>query len=80
MLFCVKNSGRELFLADASLFVDDAEAFDSYTREEEPEIGEASSSTQQVVMSPYVFCFIAWKNSFLLVCCFSSSVIMLPCK
>jgi hypothetical protein len=31
----VWNSGRELFLADASLFVDDAEAFDHYEREEE---------------------------------------------
>lgn len=47
-----RMSGRELFLADASLFVDDAEAFDSYTREEEPEIGEASSSTQQAQEKP----------------------------
>jgi hypothetical protein len=31
----VWNSGRELFLADASLFVDDAEAFDHYEREGE---------------------------------------------
>ncbi|KAK6126042.1 hypothetical protein DH2020_040156 [Rehmannia glutinosa] len=29
-------SGRELFLSDASLFVDDAEAYDQYQREEEP--------------------------------------------
>lgn len=28
-------SGRELFAADASLFVDDAEAFDKYQREDE---------------------------------------------
>jgi hypothetical protein len=30
-----RMSGRELFLADASLFVDDAEAFDHYEREGE---------------------------------------------
>ncbi|PWA51544.1 zinc finger C-x8-C-x5-C-x3-H type family protein [Artemisia annua] len=29
--------GRELFLADASLFVDDAEAYEKYHREEEPD-------------------------------------------
>ncbi|KAK4766217.1 hypothetical protein SAY87_007859 [Trapa incisa] len=50
-----RMSGRELFLSDASLFVDDAEAYDKYQREEEPESepksakedsgqGEASSS------------------------------------
>lgn len=42
------HSGRELFLADASLFVDDAEAYDSYVREDEPDVVEASGSTQQV--------------------------------
>ncbi|KAL5800157.1 hypothetical protein ACOSQ3_033249 [Xanthoceras sorbifolium] len=31
-----RMSGRELFLADASLFVDDAEAYEKYQREEEP--------------------------------------------
>ena len=31
-------SGRELFLLDASLFVDDAEAYDKYEREEEPDV------------------------------------------
>ncbi|KAL2509475.1 Zinc finger CCCH domain-containing protein 21 [Forsythia ovata] len=30
-----RMSGRELFLSDASLFVDDAEAYDKYQREEE---------------------------------------------
>lgn len=29
------TSGRELFLLDSSLFVDDAEAYDKYQREEE---------------------------------------------
>ncbi|KAG9138921.1 hypothetical protein Leryth_007551 [Lithospermum erythrorhizon] len=31
-------SGRELFLSDASLFVDDAEAYDKYQREEESDV------------------------------------------
>ncbi|KAL3839611.1 hypothetical protein ACJIZ3_024202 [Penstemon smallii] len=33
-----RMSGRELFLADASLFIDDAEAYDKYQREEEPDV------------------------------------------
>lgn len=33
-------SGRELFLMDASLFVDDAEAYERYQRQEEPESSE----------------------------------------
>ncbi|CAI9766298.1 unnamed protein product [Fraxinus pennsylvanica] len=32
-----RMSGRELFLSDASLFIDDAEAYDKYQREEEPD-------------------------------------------
>nr|XP_043612858.1 zinc finger CCCH domain-containing protein 11-like [Erigeron canadensis] len=32
-----RMSGRELFLSDASLFVDDAEAYEKYNREEEPD-------------------------------------------
>ncbi|GMN51189.1 hypothetical protein TIFTF001_020347 [Ficus carica] len=32
-----RMSGRELFLSDASLFVDDIEAYEQYTRQEEPE-------------------------------------------
>ncbi|KAL7588126.1 zinc finger CCCH domain-containing protein 11 [Lactuca sativa] len=32
-----RMSGRELFLSDASLFVDDAEAYEKYHREEEPD-------------------------------------------
>ncbi|CAN1142888.1 Zinc finger CCCH domain-containing protein 11 [Linum perenne] len=35
-----RMSGRELFLADASLFVDDAEAYEKYQRAEEPEAAE----------------------------------------
>ncbi|KAK1572032.1 hypothetical protein Q3G72_026534 [Acer saccharum] len=38
-----RMSGRELFLSDASLFVDDAEAYEKYQREEE------QSSTEQKV-------------------------------
>ncbi|KAG5557940.1 hypothetical protein RHGRI_008002 [Rhododendron griersonianum] len=33
-------SGRELFLSDSSLFVDDAEAYEKYNREEEPDATE----------------------------------------
>ncbi|XP_059457874.1 zinc finger CCCH domain-containing protein 11-like isoform X1 [Corylus avellana] len=54
-----RMSGRELFLSDASLFVDDAEAYEKYQREEELEAaeqkvkddsaaGEPSSSTNTV--------------------------------
>lgn len=39
-----RMSGRELFAADASLFVDDAEAFDEYQRDQEEE--ESSSQAQ----------------------------------
>ncbi|KAF5467180.1 hypothetical protein F2P56_017034 [Juglans regia] len=35
-----RMSGRELFLSDASLFVDDAEAYEKYQREEELEAAE----------------------------------------
>ncbi|CAK7325558.1 unnamed protein product [Dovyalis caffra] len=35
-----RMSGRELFLSDSSVFVDDAEAYEDYQREEEPEVTE----------------------------------------
>ncbi|XP_047336882.1 zinc finger CCCH domain-containing protein 11 [Impatiens glandulifera] len=35
-----RMSGRELFLSDASLFVDDAEAYEGYHRDEEPNVNE----------------------------------------
>ncbi|XAR56106.1 hypothetical protein NMG60_11036437 [Bertholletia excelsa] len=35
-----RMSGRELFLSDSSLFVDDAEAYEKYQREEEPGVAE----------------------------------------
>ncbi|PKI32417.1 hypothetical protein CRG98_047180, partial [Punica granatum] len=55
--------GRELFLSDASLFVDDAEAYEKYQREEEPEAAsekakensaqsEASSSREGAAADP----------------------------
>ena len=38
LIHCVWSlSGRELFLSNASLFVDDAEAFEEYQREKEEE-------------------------------------------
>lgn len=45
------NSGRELFLSDASLFVDDVEAIDVYDREdEEPASVQTSAPSQEVVI------------------------------
>ncbi|XP_023747121.1 zinc finger CCCH domain-containing protein 11 [Lactuca sativa] len=40
-----RMSGRELFLSDASVFVDDAEAYEKYHREEEPDKGQNGTST-----------------------------------
>ncbi|XP_004497453.1 zinc finger CCCH domain-containing protein 11 [Cicer arietinum] len=39
-----RMSGRELFLSDASLFVDDAEAYDKYQREPEPDETEQNGT------------------------------------
>ena len=35
LFFVLCCSGRELFMSDASVFVDDAEAYEKYQREEE---------------------------------------------
>lgn len=35
-----RMSGRELFLSDASWFVDDAEAYEKYNREEQPDVDQ----------------------------------------
>ena len=43
------SSGRELFMADASVFVDDAEAYEVYEREEEPEANEESVNVPSLV-------------------------------
>ncbi|OEL16631.1 Zinc finger CCCH domain-containing protein 11 [Dichanthelium oligosanthes] len=42
-----RMSGRELFMADASVFVDDAEAYEVYEREKEHEANEESSKKSQ---------------------------------
>lgn len=46
------SSGRELFLSDASLFVDDAEAYDKYQREEE--VDADPKVTVSLVHLPYL--------------------------
>lgn len=40
MYFLLLPSGRELFLSDASVFVDDAEAYEEYQREEQYDVPE----------------------------------------
>lgn len=40
MIHVLLFSGRELFMADASVFVDDAEAYEVYERHEESEANE----------------------------------------
>lgn len=40
IVFAIVSSGRELFMADSSVFVDDAEAYDVYERQEESEANE----------------------------------------
>ncbi|XVE96771.1 hypothetical protein REPUB_Repub02eG0251500 [Reevesia pubescens] len=40
-----RMSGRELFMSDASLFVDDAEAYEKYQREEESDAPENKDLT-----------------------------------
>ncbi|KAL6011128.1 hypothetical protein ACLOJK_001572 [Asimina triloba] len=46
-----RMSGRELFLSDASLFVDDAEAYEKYNREEESNANE--EKVQSILISVY---------------------------
>ncbi|KAJ4719754.1 zinc finger CCCH domain-containing protein 11 [Melia azedarach] len=47
-----RMSGRELFLLDASLFVDDAEAYERYQREEEPESDEQKGKGEPATAGP----------------------------
>ncbi|CAI0471585.1 unnamed protein product [Linum tenue] len=47
-----RMSGRELFLSDASLFVDDAEAYDKYQRDEEPDVTTTQSSQNSETQGP----------------------------
>lgn len=56
MFAWLSPSGRELFLLDASLFVDDAEAYDKYQRQEQ--------DTEQKVRfytCPFIFIFYHWR-------------------
>lgn len=52
-------SGRELFLSDSSWFVDDAEAYDKYQREEESDASEGKINI--LFFLPYLFCLSAWR-------------------
>ncbi|XP_004307428.1 PREDICTED: zinc finger CCCH domain-containing protein 11-like [Fragaria vesca subsp. vesca] len=47
-----RMSGRELFLADASLFVDDAEAHEKYHRQEEPEASAEKIKGNSAAVGP----------------------------
>ncbi|GLT93178.1 hypothetical protein SLE2022_109800 [Rubroshorea leprosula] len=47
-----RMSGRELFLANASLFVDDDEAYEKYQREEEPEDSEQKVEDHSEAVGP----------------------------
>jgi hypothetical protein len=55
MYFCLHCSGRELFLSDSSLFVDDAEAYDKYQREPESDVVEQKVKLSLVSL-PLSFC------------------------
>lgn len=48
-VFVFLYSGRELFLSDSSLFVDDAEVYDKYQRED-----ESNATEEKVSMFPYM--------------------------
>ncbi|KAL3586056.1 hypothetical protein D5086_012923 [Populus alba] len=47
-----RMSGRELFLSDASVFVDDAEAYEKYQREEEPDGTEQKVNDKSTADGP----------------------------
>lgn len=47
MKVLILSSGRELFASDASLFVDDAEAYEQYQRDEENQQEAAVSPPKQ---------------------------------
>ncbi|KAG6771933.1 hypothetical protein POTOM_023328 [Populus tomentosa] len=47
-----RMSGRELFLSDASVFVDDAEAYEKYQREEEPDGTEQKVNDKSTAGGP----------------------------
>ncbi|XWS43642.1 hypothetical protein CRYUN_Cryun16bG0121200 [Craigia yunnanensis] len=47
-----RMSGRELFMSDASLFVDDAEAYEKYQREEESDAPENKANNDSAADGP----------------------------
>ncbi|GMY14674.1 zinc finger CCCH domain-containing protein 11-like isoform X2 [Fagus crenata] len=47
-----RMSGRELFLSDSSLFVDDAEAYDKYQREPESDVAEQKVNDNSAANGP----------------------------
>ncbi|KAJ9184208.1 hypothetical protein P3X46_003956 [Hevea brasiliensis] len=47
-----RMSGRELFLSDASIFVDDAEAYEEYQREERPDAPEEKANVKSSTDGP----------------------------
>ncbi|XP_021638244.2 zinc finger CCCH domain-containing protein 11 [Hevea brasiliensis] len=47
-----RMSGRELFLSDSSIFVDDAEAYDEYRREEQPDVPEEKANVNSSADGP----------------------------
>lgn len=57
------SSGRELFMADASVFVDDAEAYEVYEREEESEAKEESVNLPSFDDICSIFCrlLVMWE-------------------
>ncbi|MCO5592899.1 hypothetical protein L7F22_046903 [Adiantum nelumboides] len=62
-----RMSGRELFASDASLFVDDAEAYDNYERDKEQQdeaAGQTSTGSRDVTLSFYVLCWMLTRVYF----------------
>ena len=64
----ILSSGRELFASDASLFVDDAEAYEQYQRDEENQQEAAVSPPKQnaKVFIPFNHLLCAFYDSILL--------------
>jgi hypothetical protein len=52
MYFSLHFSGRELFLSDSSLFVDDAEAYEKYQRESGSDVTEQKVKLSLISFQP----------------------------
>ncbi|MBA0809615.1 hypothetical protein Gohar_025254, partial [Gossypium harknessii] len=52
LFFVLGGSGRELFMSDASLFVDDAKAYEKYQREEEYDVPENKANNNSATDGP----------------------------